>query len=195
MNRMSAGRRSNGCSGHLIPATPKKPKSMRQRHQIACPGGGHAMALRPAAAYRAGAVARVCVSSPATLPDSPKKPRSARQLWQIACPSCRRRAGIVRRTSGATVRTCDGAAACGRVSRRGFCPAGLSRATRGDHVTRRASRPRRCPRTRRSRHTSPARRPPPQARMWATRRDRRRSRPRARRGVWSCAMPRRSRSL
>jgi hypothetical protein len=30
----------------LYLATPQKPQSMRQRHQIACPGGGHAMALR-----------------------------------------------------------------------------------------------------------------------------------------------------
>jgi hypothetical protein len=52
--RMSAGRRSDSFSEHFIPAKPKRPKSTRILQQIACPGGGHAMALRPAAAYRAG---------------------------------------------------------------------------------------------------------------------------------------------
>jgi len=43
---MSAGRRSDGFSERFIPATPQKLQSMRQLRQIACPGGGHAMALR-----------------------------------------------------------------------------------------------------------------------------------------------------
>jgi hypothetical protein len=44
--RMSAGRRSDGFSEHFIPAKSQKPKSTHQLRQIACPGGGHAMALR-----------------------------------------------------------------------------------------------------------------------------------------------------
>ena len=61
-HRMSAGRRSDRCSERFIPANPKKPQSTRQLKQIACPGGGHAMALRPAAAYRAKAVGSMSAS-------------------------------------------------------------------------------------------------------------------------------------
>jgi len=43
---MSAGRRSDDFSEHFISANPQKLPSMRQLRQIACPGGGHAMALR-----------------------------------------------------------------------------------------------------------------------------------------------------